>query len=161
MTGTASLYDNITKNNLPLFCSKNTVVTSKSKQRISTLEADRRLYASLFVAHENHGYLVSLSKCGKLRKCSTKSDFLQRLNDIVKPNLSPPNVEVKIIDAAAFVNISKPKTLETFGQYFSEEIPWKVQQLGDLRRLDFVFDNYKTGSIKKQTREGRGIGIRI
>ena len=29
--GTASLHDNITKNNLPLFCSKNTVMTSKSK----------------------------------------------------------------------------------------------------------------------------------
>ena len=69
----------------------------------------------------------------KLRKCSAKSDFLQCLNDIVKPSLLPPNLEVKIIDAAAFVNINKPKTLETFGQYYSEEIPWKVQQhLGTL-----------------------------
>ena len=41
--GIASLYDNITKNNLPLFRSKNTVVRSKSKQRLANLEADCRL----------------------------------------------------------------------------------------------------------------------
>ena len=35
------------------------------------------------------------------------------------------------------------------------------QQLGDLKELDFVFDTYKRDSIKEQTREGRGIGVRI
>ena len=97
-----------------------------------------------------------------MRKCSAKSDFLQCLDDIVKPGLSPPNVEVKIIDAATFFNINKPKTSETFGQYCSEEIPWKVQQqLGDLKRLDILFDTYKTDSIKVQTRERCWIGVRI
>ena len=152
--GTASLYDNITKNNLPLFCSKNTVVTSKSKQRIANLEADRRHYANLFIAcqardsdldnffaHESHAYPVSLSEYEKSRKCVAKSDFLQYLNGIVKASLSPPNVEVKFIDAAAFVNNNTPKTLETFRQYCSKDIPWKVQQkLDDLKRLNFVFD---------------------
>ena len=172
--GTASLYDNIMKTNLPLFSSKNSVVILKSKQRIANLEADLRLYANLFVAcqarygnldnfaHENHAYPVSLSEYGTLRKCSAKSAFLQCLNDIVKPSLSPPNVEVKIVDTSAFVNIIKTKTWKTFGQYFSEEIPWKVQQqLGDLKGLDLVSDTYKMGSIKKQTREGSGVGIRI
>ena len=71
-------------------------------------------------------------------------------------------MEVKIIDGAVFVNINKPKTSETFGQYCSEEIQQKVQQqLGGLKRLDFAFDTYKTDSIKKQTRKGRGIGVRI
>ena len=84
-----------------------------------------------------------------MRKCSAKSDFLQCLNDTVKPSLSPPNVEVKIMDRAAFVNVNNPKTSETFGQYCSEEVPWKVQlQLSDLKRLDFVFDTYKTDSIR-------------
>ena len=32
--GTASIYDYITKNNLLLFCSKNTVVTSNSQQEV-------------------------------------------------------------------------------------------------------------------------------
>ena len=139
------------------------------------MEADCRLYANLFVAcqardgdldnfftHKNHAYPVSLSEYGKLRKCSTKSDFLQCLNDTVKPSLSPPILEVKIIDAAGYVNINKPKTSETSGQYFSEEITHKVQQhFNGLKQLDFVFDTYKTDSIKGQTREGRGHGIRI
>ena len=106
-----------------MFRSKNTVVASKSKQRIANLKTDCPLYADLFVAcqaragdlenffeHENHAYPVPLSEYGKLRKCSAKSDFLQCLDDIVKPGLSPPNVEVKIIDAATFFNINKPKT---------------------------------------------------
>ena len=71
-------------------------------------------------------------------------------------------MEVKFIDAGAFFKINKPKTWKTFGQYCSEEIPWKVQQqLGDLKRLDFVFDAYKTGSLKGQTRYGSGICVRI
>ena len=77
--GTASLYDNITENNLRLFSSKDTLVISKLKQRIGSLEADGRLYAYLFVAwqardgnldkyftHENHAYPVSMSLYGKL-----------------------------------------------------------------------------------------------
>ena len=97
-----------------------------------------------------------------LRKCSVESDFLHCLNDILKPSLSLPNVEVKIIDAAGFVNINKLKTWETFGQYCSEEIPWKVQQrLGDLKRFYFVFYIYKTDCMKWQTKDGRGNGARI
>ena len=97
-----------------------------------------------------------------MRKCSAKSDFLQCLNDIVKQSLSPPNMEVKIIDVSALVNINKPKTLETFGQYCSQELPRKVkQQLGSLKQLDFLFDTCKTNSIKGKTREGCRIGVRI
>ena len=71
-------------------------------------------------------------------------------------------MQVKITDAAAFSNINKPKTLETFGQYCSEEISWKVrQQLLDLKRLGFVFCTYRTDCIKGQLREGQEIGVRI
>ena len=66
--GTASLYDNITKNNLPLFRSKNTVVTSKLKQRIANLEADRRLYADLMatlITFLHMRIMPTLSEYGK------------------------------------------------------------------------------------------------
>ena len=68
--GAVFLYGNITKNNLPLF---DTVVKSKSKQRIANLEADCQAYVDFFVtcqardgdldnvfAHENHAYPVSV-----------------------------------------------------------------------------------------------------
>ena len=96
--------------------------------RSTNLEADRRPYADFFAvyqardgdpdnffAHENDAYPVSLSQYGKSRKCSAKPDFLQCLNDIVKPSLSPPNVEIELKNAAALVNINKPKISETFG----------------------------------------------
>ena len=65
-----SFCNNITKNNLPLFRQKKSIVTSKSKLRIMSLNADRRLYSHLYIAcqsrkgdldsffsHENHSYL--------------------------------------------------------------------------------------------------------
>ena len=100
----------------------------KFAARSTNLEADRRTYADLFAvcqardgnpdnffASENDAYPVSLPQYKKLRKCSAKPDFLQHLNEIVKPSLSPPNVEIKLTNAAAFVNINKPKISETFG----------------------------------------------
>ena len=100
----------------------------KFATRSTNLEADPRPYTDLFAvcqagdgdpdnffAHEDDACPVSLSQYKKLRKCSAKPDFLQRLNDIVKPSLSPPNVGVKLKNAAAFVNINKPKISETFG----------------------------------------------
>ena len=112
--------------------------------------------------HENHAYPVSLSEYGKLRKCSAKSDFLLCLKDLAEPCLTPPAGEVKIIDAAGYININKPYNSTTFGQYCSAEIPLKIQQhLAGLKRLDFVFDTYRPDSIKGQTREARGDGIRI
>ena len=99
----------------------------KFAARSTNLEADRRTYADLFAvcqardgnpdnffASENDAYPVSLPQYKKLRKCSAKPDFLQHLNEIVKPSLSPPNVEIKLKNAAAFVNINKPKILKTF-----------------------------------------------
>ena len=99
----------------------------KFAARSTNLEAHCGPYADLFAvcqardgdpdnffAHENDAYPVSLSQYNKLRKCSAKLVFLQRLNDIVKPRLWPPNVGVKLKNAAAFANINKPKILETF-----------------------------------------------
>ena len=65
-----SLYDTLKRNDLSLFRQK-----SKSKQKIATLNSQRRLYANLYVAcqsregdldnffaHENHAFPVSISE---------------------------------------------------------------------------------------------------
>ena len=96
---TKSIYDKIKKkNNFPLFQSKNSIVTNKSKQKIVSLHTECRLYASLYITcqsrdgdldnismYENHLYPPSLSEYGKLRKCLTKSDFLVCLNGLAEP----------------------------------------------------------------------------
>ena len=173
--GNSSIYNNIKKNNFPLFRKKNSIVTSKSKQRITSLTSDCRLYASLYVAcqsrqgnlenfftHENHEYPISISEYGKLRKCTAKSDFLKCLDELSESSYERPIVEAKIIDGAAFINMNAPKSSETYGEYCNIELQQKFKSLAyGLRRLDIVFDTYLQNSIKSETRERRGHGIRI
>ena len=68
---------------------------------------------------------------------------------------------MKLIDGAAFVNINPPRGASTFGNYCSE-LNEKLKTIGNgLARVDVVFDIYKDKSLKSQTRENRGAGIRV
>ena len=91
-----SLYDTLKRNNLSLFRQKHLLKMSKSKQKIATLNSERRLYANLYVACqsrqgdldnffacENHAFSVSISEYGKLRKATSKSDFLQCMESLM------------------------------------------------------------------------------
>ena len=148
---------------------------SKTKQKLATLNAERRLYANLYVAcqsregdldnffsHENHSFPVSISEYGKLRKAIAKSDFIECLESKVEVKYEAPNVAMKIIDGAAFVNMNRPKTATTYGSFYKDEL---ISQLKvacrNVERLDVVFDIYKEKSLKNETRESRGEGIRI
>ena len=173
--GDISFYDNIKKNNLALFRRKNSIVTSKAKKKMMSLNSDRRLYASLYIAcqqregdldsffsHENHSYPIAISEYGKLRKCSAKSDFLKCLDNLVEVYYESPNVDVKIVDGAAFVNMNPPRSSNTFGEYCDNELRQKIIAMSrNLCRLDLVFDTYLHDSLKAQTRESRGTGVRI
>ena len=67
-----------------------------------------------------------------------------------------------MIDVTVFVNINTTKMLRTFGEYCLIKFTRKVRRiLESVAWLDFVFDTYKSDSIKEQTRENRGKGIRI
>jgi len=170
----SSLYNIIQKNKLHLFRNRNSVVTSRSKNKIISLKSDCKLYSNLFIAcqsregdldsffaHENHAYPVSISEYGRLRKCNAKSDFLKCLDGFGTPSDEPPVVDMKVLDGAAFVNMNPPRDATTFGGYCGE-LKDKLKAIGKgLTRLDVVFDIYKEGSLKSQTRENRGAGIRV
>ena len=47
---TVSLHDNLKKNNISLFRQKYSIKTSKTKQKVISLNSDRRLYANLYIA---------------------------------------------------------------------------------------------------------------
>ena len=67
-----------------------------------------------------------------------------------------------MIDVTVFVNINTTKMLRTFGEYCLIKLMRKVRRiLQSVAGLDFVFDTYKSDSIKEQTREHRGKGIQI
>ena len=138
------------------------------------MKAERNLYANLYVAcqsregdldnffaHENHSYPVSISDHGQLNKCNNKSDFLECLEDNTSLEVIP-NVDMKVIDGAAFVHMNPPRNFKTYGEYCSVELKEKILlQTKDTRRCDIVFDVYRELSIKAQTRESRGSSVRV
>ena len=74
----------------------------------------------------------------------------------------PPNVEMKVIDGAAFVNMNPPTASITHGEYCDMELKAKVLRITDgLQRVDIVFETYQQNTIKSGTRDSRGKGIRF
>ena len=142
----SSVYNIICRNKLHLFRNKNSLVTSRSKNKILNLKSDCKLYSNLFIAcqsregdldsffaHENHSYPVSISEYGRLRKCNSKSDFLKCLDAFVSPSDEPPIVQMKVLDGAAFVNMNPPRDVSSFGEYCSE-LTNKVKSIGEVWR---------------------------
>ena len=108
-------------------------------RKLLSLQAEHCLYANLYVAcqsrdgdlenfymHENHLYPPSISEYGKFQKCLTKSNFLVCLNGLAQSIYDPPNIEMKVIDGAAFVNMNPPTTSNTYGQYCDMQLNTKV-----------------------------------
>ena len=170
-----SLYNTLKRNDLSLFRQKHLLKMSKSKQKIANLSIERRLYANLylacqskdgdldnFFAHNNHAFPVSISEYGKLRKATSKSDFLQCMESLVDVTHDAPDVSMKVIDGAAFVNMNRPKSSTTYGKYCEDELLSKLKFTSqNTKKLDLVFDVYNENSLKSQTRENRGGRMRI
>ena len=115
---------------------------------------------TIFFSHENYYFPISISEYGKLRKASSKSDFIQCLESKIELKYDAP--EVKVIDGTAFVNMNRPMLSNTYGNFCKKEFLYKLKQASqNVARLDVVFDIYKENSLKRQTKEYRGEGIRI
>ena len=73
-----------------------------------------------------------------------------------------PDVSMKVIDGAAFVDMNRPKSSTTYGKYCEDELLSKLKFTSqNTKRLDLVFDVYNENSLISQTRENRGGGMRI
>lgn len=74
---------------------------------------------------------------------------------------STPNVDAKVLDGAAIVQMLLPKGAKTFEDYVdSIFLPYVVRNSEGTSRIDIVFDVYSSNSIKAATRERRGCGLR-
>ena len=171
-----SIHSTISRNKLSLFRQRNSITTSKSKLKAVSLKQDRKLFASLYVAcqsresdlgeffsHENHAYPPSLSEYRKLRK-GNKADFLQIIETHGDTRLDCPEMTATVIDGAALVQMTLPGDVKTFREYCSKLfVPKILQELraDGRRRVDVLFDRYLQTSLKTETREKRGGGIRV
>ena len=113
-----------------------------------------------FFRHENQQCPPALSDGGRLY-LGSKSDLLVCLEGHAEPQSEAPTVTAVVLDGAVIVQMLKPGTANTFEEYAQQVfIPYVVQQLQHVSRLDLVWDSYRADSLKASTREHRGKGVR-
>ena len=92
----------------------------------------------------------------------TKSQLLplleQHASDIPDKE---PIADVIIMDGAALINVLRPTKGSTFESYAKDEVLSKIQKhIQKFKQTHIVFDVYRTDSMKAQTRQKRGTGVR-
>ena len=143
--------------------------------KAASLKGERNFYALLFdtsqlrdcnmdelFKHEHHNYPPFISEYGALRKTS-KSDFLDCLQGCGSSMPTSPEFTAKVADGAATVQSLKPRISKTFGKYASTEFDKSVLRCLNeecVQRVDIVFHRYFSLSLKRDTRKGRGSGLR-
>ena len=166
-----AITDTIHLNKLPLFGTTEKSASNKTRNQISALKNDCNLFARLYIAcqaregnlqecfkHENHASLPSLSCAGKMRS-GQKSDLVQVLE--ASTTVERPDVDVKVFDAAAIVNMLQPGKSKTFKDYATVFLDYVIKQAQNVKRVDLIWDRYFENSLKRSTRETRGSGVRI
>lgn len=168
---TVSIHDTISKNSLPLFKRQQPKQISKASLKLTAVASDRYLFSRLYIAsqqrdgdleeffkHENQPYPPSLSEFGNLR-FGKKSDLITCVNRESPP--APASFDVKVFDGAAIVHALPVSSVSTFLQYAdSTFLPFLENHLKSTKRIDVVWDEYRSASLKEATREKRGKGVR-
>ena len=111
--------------------------------------------------HKNQACPLSLSQLGMLRS-GAKADLLGCLeSNFAAARGEAPGAEVTIFDGAVVVNFLKPNAAKTFDEYAMKIfLPYVHGQLQHASQADVVWDQYREGSPKSQTREKSGKGVR-
>ena len=114
-----------------------------------------------FFSHENQVYPPSLSDAGDLH-FGCKSDLLSCLDSIHPSVDSTPDVDATVLDGSVIVNMLKPRpTVKTFADYANDVfLPYIYSQLAPVSRVDVVWDQYESASIKCSARTKRGVASR-
>ena len=80
---------------------------------------------------------------------------------LVPVSVCTPEVDAKVLDGAAIVQMLSPKLAKTFQEYVDLIfLPYIKRQFETATRVDIVWDVYKTDSLKASARERRGCGSR-
>jgi hypothetical protein len=174
-TANISLTAPLTRNKLPLFLFKsNKKKNAVSTLRVSELKSDCELFSRLYIScqtrdgnldeffcYENQVYPPSLSQGGTLYS-GTKSDLLDSLPVNNKHDIADLACSCCIMDGAVIVQMLRPESARTFADYRNKVfMPYILAILRKVRRIDVVFDVYRSDSLKLSTREKRGVGTRF
>lgn len=161
------------KNNLPILSTQTKKTVSKDKAKVKELKQDCALFSRLYIAcqsrdgnlddfftYENQPWPPSIAQNGKLRG-GQKADLVKCLTNEATEILEKPAVDAVILDGAVIVQMLPVKTSRTFEEYFDTVFaPYILKHLEAAKRLDLVWDVYRSDSLKSSTREKRGSGQR-
>lgn len=172
---TRSLFEPIKLNKMLLFHCPKARKNKALMQKVSSLKQNCSLFAQLYVScqvregnlddffsHENQNCPPSISQQGRL-KFGQKSNLLECLEGSLENQNTAvsPDVQVKVFDGAALVNMLKPSPGSSFSEYAANVfIRYLQNQLENTDRIDLVWDRYLENSLKESTREKRGKGLR-
>lgn len=164
--------DTISKNKFHIFTSTKREAT-KVEKKLKMVKNNVALFSRLFIScqtrngdlntffsHENQPTPPSLSENHTLRLPKKKSEIIQILCSDEEVH-EAPEVDAKIMDGAAVINMLRPQSGKTFQDYAQNTfVPYMVNMLKDVMRLDVVWDRYFENSLKICTRQKRGAGVR-
>jgi len=150
-----SLYDTIKQNKLPLFASSTRPeAPTKAKGQIKSLKDNCNLFVAAsndtttdlneFFAHENQDFPPSISLLGSLRS-TTKADMYRILASSTDFECTGrgPQVDVKILDGAAIVQMLRPGISITIEDYIQTVfLPFLKSESSNVSRVDIVWDTY-------------------
>ena len=76
---------------------------------------------------------------------------MQLLHKVFEVQYAEPNVQIKVIDGTAFVNLYRPSTSKTFAKYCNDELV-KIVYSFSMRvgRMDFVSDRYLGKALRRR-----------
>jgi hypothetical protein len=163
----------VSRNALSLFKQSAVKKTAPHNAKLAAVRNDCSLFSRLYIAcqtrngdldtffvHENQPNPPALSSDGNIR-LGTKSDLLVCLESVVSSKQDCPTVDAIVLDGAAIVQMLHPAQCKTFNNYAQQVfVPYICSQLNSSKRLDLVWDQYLSNSLKAVTRAKRGSGIR-
>ena len=89
-----------------------------------------------------------------MRAAKNKSEFTQLLHKVFEPQYEEPNVQMKVIDGTAFVNIYRLRISKTFREYCNDELVKVVYSFSEgVDRMNFAFDWYFRRRTVKEEKE--------
>ena len=164
-------HDTLKKQKLKTFSSMSKAKTIKKNRGEETvIRADRHLFARMIIIAESRqlhmqevlqhplGQLSSLATSNGLPRKTNKAQLDRELDKLVQPTAEIPSSSVYVIDGMALVQELKVSDQMTFGQIADTALSRVLQEGGNSRRIDVVFDVYNEISLKSAERERREEG---
>ena len=160
-------HDTLKKQKLKTFTSMSKAKTiKKNKGEETVIRADPNLFARMIIIAESRQLHMhplgplpsSLATSNGLLRKTNKTQLGRELEKLVQPTAEIPSPSVYMIDGMALVQKLKVSDQMTFDQIADAALPRVLQEGGNSRRIDEVFDVYNEISRKSAERERREEG---